>query len=131
MSSPPRAQVLVVDDDAALRALVVAVLSQAGYEVVAAADGLTALNLIRQQRHWRPDLILLDLEMPGLDGWAFAARYRELPGWHAPLVVVSAHPDAQEDAMRLRAADVLPKPFDLDELLTRLARLARSDRRAA
>jgi CheY-like chemotaxis protein len=68
MSSPPRTHVLVVDDDAALRALVVAALSQTGYEVVAAADGLTALNLGRQQRHWRPDLILLDPEMLRLDG---------------------------------------------------------------
>ena len=120
-----QAWVLLIDDDAALRTLLVLALGQAGYPAVAVPDGQAALELLAQQGGDQPDVILLDLHMPVLDGWGFAAGYRMLPtpqGQRAPIVVVSANADAEEAAARLGAVDVLVKPFDLEELLARVAR---------
>jgi CheY-like chemotaxis protein len=70
-------------------------------------------------------VILLDLEMPVLDGDGFVARYRARPGRKAAIVVISGSPDAREVAARLGAVDVITKPFDLDMLLERVARWVR------
>ena len=115
--------VLVVEDDAATRALLREVLEAAGYAVREAADGAAGL---RAARAARPALVLLDLYLPGTDGWAFAAAYRRAPGPRAPIVVLTADADAEAHAAGLGAAGHLLKPFDLDALLAVVGRLARA-----
>jgi len=124
-----RPLVLVVDDDGALRRLLASTLAGAGYAVLAASDGREALALVHAPDAWgprrAPDLILLDLEMPVLDGRAFAARYRALPGRHAPIVLISGAPDAHAVATQVAAAALLRKPFDLDDVLACVQRYLR------
>ena len=121
MKSAPVRPVLVVDDDAAIRAVVVAVLRDEGYAVAQAADGAAALAATRAAP---PRLILLDLRMPVMTGWEFARRYRALPGPHAPIVCVTAAVDAAALGAQLGAAAALGKPFTLDDLVAIVARHA-------
>jgi CheY-like chemotaxis protein len=104
---------LVVDDDAEVRATVRDALEFEGYAVLEAADGLLALAVVGGVH---PCVILLDMRMPVMDGWAFAAAYRDRPGPHAPIVTMTAARDAASWAREIGAADVLAKPFDLDAL---------------
>ncbi len=105
------ARILVIDDDADIRDAVTEVLSFEGFEVFAAAEGEQGLVRCRQLR---PDLILLDLMMPGMNGWDFLrALRREEPIARTPVVVVSALGRVPE----LQVAGFLPKPFGLDALV--------------
>jgi CheY-like chemotaxis protein len=80
--------VLVVDDDPAIRAFVSELLVDEGYEVRAATNGRDALTVLAS---WRPDVILLDLMMPEMDGWAFlATQQRHLELVCIPVIVMSA-----------------------------------------
>jgi CheY-like chemotaxis protein len=108
------ARILVVEDDDGIRNLVDLVLSSAGYEVLTAADGAAALQVIGTVH---PDLVLLDMRMPVMDGWELARRYRAMPGPHAPIVVVTAARDAAQRAAEIDANGYLGKPFDMAELL--------------
>ncbi len=106
--------VMVVDDDQSIREFVEWALTAEGYAVVGAVNGAQALDLAR--RH-HPDLILLDLRMPGMDGPAFARAYRGTCDAHAPIVVTSAARDGRGLTLEIGAADCLDKPFDLMDLL--------------
>ena len=106
---------MVVDDDEEIRGLLELVLEAEGYEVLIAPNGARALELA--DRH-RPDLILLDMRMPVMDGWAFARTYREHPQPHAPIVVMTAAPDAGQRAAEVQADGFVGKPFDLPELVS-------------
>jgi CheY-like chemotaxis protein len=119
LEGPPAAlsRVLVVDDDSYIRDVVSQLLASEGYAVEEAANGAEALHIVSDAAR-RPDLILLDLMMPVMDGWEFARRLQEYrPRLDIPIIVLSA---ARLPADRLRvsgAEAVLAKPFDLDELL--------------
>ena len=115
-------QILVVEDDDAIRGLVSDVLRDDGYDVREATNGVEALERLREER---PDLIVLDLMMPVMDGWAFAQAYRKQPGPHAPIVVLTAAQDAASRAAQIQADDYLGKPFELDDLLNIVARHTR------
>ena len=117
MSSGRR--VLVVDDDENIRDFVVLALTEEGYEVVTAPDGRVALDLAAAQP---PALILLDMRMPVMDGWAFALAYRALPPPHAPIAVLTAARDAAKYAAEISADAHLAKPFGLAELSRLVAR---------
>ena len=106
--------VLVIEDDASLRDLMDWGLSDLGYRVATAGDGLAALEVIQREP---PCLIFLDMRMPVLDGWGFAQRYCAAGGPQAPIVVVTAAPDAAEWARQINAVDYLAKPFDIGELV--------------
>jgi two-component system, chemotaxis family, chemotaxis protein CheY len=106
-------RVLVVDDDESIRDLVEMALSAEGHQVITAPHGAAALEVIALAP---PDVILLDMKMPVMDGWAFARAYRAVPGWHAPIVVVTAAQDAASRAAEVAADGHLSKPFDLDAL---------------
>jgi CheY-like chemotaxis protein len=112
-------RVLVVDDDASIRELLSTALEEDGYEVVPAVNGQDALAVCER---WRPDVIVLDLMMPVMDGWTFAKRLRERD--EIPIVVLSAATDLARHAKTIGAAAVVGKPFDLDQLLPKVARAA-------
>lgn len=114
--------VLVVDDDPTIQATVADILDLEGCQVARADNGKEALALLER---CRPDLILLDMRMPVMDGWAFARAVQER-GWHLPIVVMTAARDARRWATEIGATDYLDKPFDLDDLLTIVARYCRS-----
>jgi two-component system chemotaxis response regulator CheY len=116
------ARVLIVEDDDGIRDMVDIVLSAAGYEVLTASDGADALEVIGGGP---PDLVLLDMRMPVMDGWEFARRYRAGPAPHAPIVVMTAARDAAQRAAEIDANGYLGKPFDMAELLRLVSQLAR------
>jgi CheY-like chemotaxis protein len=115
------ARVLVVEDDPAGRDAIQLSLESDGHEVMLAEDGEAALALAAQSP---PDLILLDMRLPVMDGWAFARAYAEQAGPRAPIVVVTASADAGRAAAEVKAAAFLAKPFDLQDLLDTVARVA-------
>lgn len=120
VSEPHR--LLVVEDDPPIRAVLVEVLSDEGYQVQAVTDGTQALDALRC---WIPDLILTDLMMPGMDGWTFRERLRRLdpPINRVPIVVVSGVTDLKEQARALGARAAIAKPFDLDEVVRTVRRI--------
>jgi two-component system response regulator MprA len=113
-------RILVIDDDESIRDFVHTALADAGYDVVEAADGATALDLVGTSQ---PDVILLDMLMPRMDGWEFARLYHETPGPHAPIVVVTAARDAAARASQINATTSLAKPFRLDALFACIAQV--------
>ncbi len=114
MNDAPR--VLVVDDDEAIRDLLVAVLTSEGYEALATADAPHALELATASL---PDLILLDVRMSTGDGRAFAQEYGRSPGPKASIIVLTALAavEAAEATEQIGASGFLTKPFDLEALL--------------
>jgi CheY-like chemotaxis protein len=114
-SQVPAEQILVVDDDESIRQIVRLFLSDEGYEVVDAANGQLALELLETLR---PALILLDLRMPVMNGWEFVRRYHASPAPRAPILAFVAALNACQEVGDLDVVGVLTKPFDLDELLT-------------
>ena len=110
--SDARRTVLVVEDDAPLRRMISLFLRAAGYRVCAAEDGPTGLALARDER---PDLVLLDLMMPGLDGWEVLRRIKgDALTAAIPVLVLTASVEAPltEQALRLGATRFLAKPID-------------------
>lgn len=107
-------RILLVEDDASISELVEMELrDEGGHDVRVAHDGAQALSLLAD---WRPDVVLLDMLMPVMDGWAFAREYREREQAPAPIVVMTATADAPERARQVSAAGVLAKPFSLQDL---------------
>lgn len=114
----PAALVLIVDDDPDLLELEGEALATAGYRVAKAHDGADALQRIAEER---PQLILLDMRMPVMDGWAFARALREQYGRGIPIVVVTAAEDSKLRADEIGAEAHLGKPFDLAALYETVA----------
>lgn len=116
--------ILVVDDDYAIRKFLVMALETEGYKVDAASNGLEALTLIRQKGSKKYDLILLDMQMPVMDGWKFLPIYHleEHLGLKAPVIVMSAPMTLTRYASQIKADGYLPKPFHLEDLLTLIKR---------
>jgi CheY-like chemotaxis protein len=108
-------RILVVEDDDEMRELLVSLLTDAGYKVASARDGEVALIQIEARQ---PDLILLDMVMPGMTGWAFLRRLIDR-GLDVPVVVVSGQYAAPKPLGELssRVAAYIEKPFDLNQLL--------------
>jgi len=120
---PPRPlRILVVDDDPAMVGAITALVGTEGHQVITAYDGLTA---VRRYREERPDIVLLDLAMPGPDGFTVAGRIRA--EGDAPIVVVSGESseEAKVRALGIGADDYLVKPFGRGELLARIAAVMR------
>lgn len=105
--------ILIVDDDPAILSTVAEILEFEGYPVETATNGLEALTLLDTLS---PSLILLDMRMPLMDGWQFSRLMRER-GLRHPILVMTAAQDAQRWAQEIEADGVLPKPFDLADLL--------------
>jgi CheY-like chemotaxis protein len=111
---------LVIEDDEDTRDVLNMLLTVLGFEVKEARNGKEALETLAE---WRADLIVLDLMMPVMNGWAFRAEQRRNPDLRdIPVVVLSARtpPFRPEDS--LDVAELLPKPFELDTFLAAVAR---------
>jgi CheY-like chemotaxis protein len=128
------ARVLIVDDEAAIRLICRVNLQDGGFEIVEAADGETGLALARSEP---PDLILLDIMLPGLDGWSVAEELAADPKTaDIPIVFLSARSDESDQVRGYEAGGVgyIRKPFDPAELAatvsTTLERLAKGEREA-
>jgi two-component system response regulator AtoC len=109
-----RFRVLVIDDDPGVRDYMEALVSRQGYQVFAVADGEQALASLEESK---PDLVTLDVVLPGMDGLAtLAALKQRIP--EVPVVMLSGHGQARNivEAMRLGASDFLRKPFEVEEL---------------
>jgi DNA-binding response OmpR family regulator len=115
-------RVLVADDEADLRLLLRELLERAGYDVRDEPDGRAALRALFD---WRPDLVLLDVGMPGLDGWQTLERIRDVSD--VPVVLLTARATELEKVRGLRggADDYVTKPFGRQELLARVDALLR------
>jgi len=107
--------VLVVDDDEDLCGLVATILRDEGYRVRTASNGAEALDDLHA--HGLPDLILLDMKMPVMDGWEFARRLDAEYDHPAPVVVISAAENPAQRAADIGASDWISKPFDIDGLV--------------
>lgn len=120
-----RARVLVVDDDADIRGLLRQLLERAGYEVAEAPDGREGLRTLYSAT---PDLVLLDVSMPGLDGWQTLERIRDLSD--IPVLMLTARTAELERVRGLKAGadDYVAKPFGRQELLARVEALLRRAR---
>lgn len=112
--------VLIVDDDPEIRLILAEVFREEGFTVVTAQHGAAAMGVLG----WLcPDVIVLDIHMPVMDGVAFATAYQAQPGPHAPIVVFST----AAESPRVRAihpASVVSKPCDLDTLIATVERVS-------
>jgi len=111
---------LVVDDDADLREVVALAVQREGRRVVEAEDGREALDHILAQG--TPDLILLDMNMPVMNGWELARELRARGLWRAPVIVITAAHDAERSAKEIGATGYLSKPFDVRTLISTVQR---------
>jgi two-component system OmpR family response regulator len=117
--------VLVVDDDPAIRGLVADALRDVGYSVDLAAHGREALEAMRARR---PATVVLDLMMPIMDGFSFMeACHTEQLCNNVPIVVISAAHDALRRIEEVPIHACIAKPFDMDELIRTISRVASSN----
>jgi CheY-like chemotaxis protein len=121
---PNRPTILVVEDDSDNRFMLKTLLEMKGYCVVEAGDGLEAVRMLEDAR---PQLIMMDLQMPNLNGFDVARRVRQHPQLgDVPIIVVSGHDPARHGQLALAAGcnEYLLKPIDFERLERILARLA-------
>jgi DNA-binding response OmpR family regulator len=114
------AKLMAVDDDPTLLRFLTQYLERDGFDVITAGDGPTALKLFYEHR---PDLLILDIMMPGMDGWELSARIRELA--NVPIILLTAKSTESDKlrGFRLGVDDFVVKPFSLAELAARVRAL--------
>jgi len=123
MDKPKRRKILVVDDEPTFVKLISQTLTHRGYEVLTAGDGQEALRLLFANK---PDLVLLDVKMPKMDGWQTCSRIRELSD--VPIVMLTGKQKSEEDIVRgldYGADDYLIKPVGSRELVARVQAMLR------
>src|SRR6266849_1043094 len=120
-------RILVVDDSEDMRDLLQRLLERAGYRVVLAADGQASLT---QAKRHHPDLVLMDLSLPDMDGWEAVGHLRKMREFRSiPIIAVTAHvsPREEERAMAAGCTAHIGKPFDTRVLLQSIARLLKGE----
>lgn len=123
MSKSIEASIVVVDDEPSIRELLVASLHFAGFEVATAASGSEAIEVIEKTQ---PDLIVLDVMLPDIDGFTVTRRIRQ-EGVDAPVLFLTARDDTQDKVMGLTVGgdDYVTKPFGLEEVVARIRAILR------
>ena len=119
----PAPLVLVVDDQDEVRQLTVRLLRVNGYDVIEALDGGDALSSLCR---YAPDLVILDLNMPSVNGWQFRAEQQRLPDERLaaiPVLLMTGEEDADEHAEKLRVAGLVKKPFEVAQFLKAVQRV--------
>src|SRR5205814_9004984 len=119
MTSRPR-PVLIVDDDVETLSVERELLAESGYRVVEARDGAEALRAVQEDA---PAVVVLDVQMPGMDGPSFARELR-MALRRVPLVILTAAADPRREADRCNAEAYLSKPFDAQQLVSVVRRFA-------
>lgn len=116
-------RVLVIDDDLPLRGMLAAALRKHGFQVLLAGDGAEGQ---RAMTIHHPDVVLLDLAMPNVNGWDFLQRLRETGHLgQTPIIVVSAHLRVDPQAvLQMGVSAILPKPFNLPDLINLIEHLS-------
>ena len=122
-TTSPEARLLVVDDEPSIRELLATSLRFAGFEVAAAADGAEALRLAEQ---FRPDLVVLDVMLPDMDGFGVTRRLRQR-GADVPVLFLTARDDTADKVTGLTVGgdDYVTKPFSLEEVVARIRAVLR------
>jgi len=116
--SPVSSRILIVEDQADVAQLIEVVLMGEGHTVAVARDGAQGLMMARD---WKPDLILMDIMLPGVDGGTLIARLRrEAETAELPIIAMSASRTLRERTAELEADALLSKPFDVDALLVQV-----------
>jgi len=118
--------ILILEDEKDILEALTALLKTEGYEVKTAHHGREALDYLEKSP--LPDLILLDMKMPVMNGWEFTTEFYRLYDHRAPLFVMTAAADAEKRAQEVSADGFIGKPFDLDELLEKIAAALKSPR---
>jgi CheY-like chemotaxis protein len=114
-------EILIVEDDSALREALAQVLLDEGYELLTARDGLEAVNCLKMGN--RPDVILLDLSMPVVNGWEFRMFQKRDPELERiPVILITAGGYSREEVAWLEPSSLVSKPIDLDVLLAVIRR---------
>jgi len=123
MTATPEARLVVIDDEPSIRDLLTASLRFAGFEVHAGENGAQALELVRDKG---PDLVVLDVMLPDMDGFTVTRRLRE-QGHHVPVVFLTARDGAADAVQGLTVGgdDYVTKPFSLEELVARIRAVLR------
>jgi CheY-like chemotaxis protein len=119
--------ILIVDDEEMIRSLLRLTLVRAGYHVVEAESGEEGVSIAHKAK---PDLVLLDVMMPGIDGFAACEQIRQDPTLiDIPIIMLSARkdPHSRRESQRVGATDYLTKPWVTEELLWRVDRALKSD----
>jgi len=121
------AKILVVDDEEALLRLITHNLEREGYQTIAAADGLKAIEILRQER---PDLLILDLMLPGISGLDICRRLRQ-EQYDVPILMLTARDEEIDKVLGLEmgADDYVTKPFGVRELMARVKAILRRRQR--
>jgi CheY-like chemotaxis protein len=116
-------RILVIEDDTSIRELLVELLESEGYAVASAINGLEGLKYL--QSEIKPDLILIDLMMPVMDGYSFRTEQLKNPTWSMiPTVVMSAEANAKEKMKNFNITAFLSKPVELDTILKTVSRFS-------
>lgn len=115
MSSKPR--ILVIDDDEPILQLMSSILSEFDFEPVTAMSGLEAIG---KAERVHPDLILLDMNMPGMSGREVIERFRGYGSPPVPILILSGEPVSAQELLEVRADGAIQKPFDLNDLLGKI-----------
>jgi two-component system, sensor histidine kinase and response regulator len=121
-------RISIVDDAPEILSITEAILSSAGYQTIAHTDGLIALQIMELMP---PDLIILDINMPRIDGYEMTRRIRSNTAWdNTPILLYTAlEPDQAVLGLECGADDLLSKPFSIEELLGKVSLLLHSRRR--
>jgi CheY-like chemotaxis protein len=107
-------KILIIDDEKDLTDLIKEELLEKGYDISTSENGKEALDLIAKEG--LPDLILLDMKMPVMNGWEFSQTFIDLYGRSCPIVVLTAADDSRTRAMEIGADSYLGKPFEFERL---------------